>query len=59
MWILSVGLVLFTLSDITLAQILIRKAGFPYIRDIVWIVYSSAQTIIAFSIGAALAILSI
>ncbi len=56
MWALSIGLILFTISDITLAQILIRKTGFPYIRDVVWIVYSSAQTIIAFSVGTVLAL---
>lgn len=50
---LAVGMVLFAISDMMLAQYLIRQRGFPSIRDVVWIIYSSAQVIIAFSIGAA------
>lgn len=51
---LAVGLTLFAISDVMLAQYLIRQRSFRLIRDIVWIIYSSGQMLIAFSIGAAL-----
>ncbi len=52
--ILLVGIALFAVSDLLLAQYLIRKRGFPYIRDVVWLIYSAGQILIAFSIGAAI-----
>jgi uncharacterized membrane protein YhhN len=52
--ILALGLVLFAVSDFILAQYLIRKRGFTYQRDVVWIIYSTAQVLIAFSIGGAM-----
>ncbi len=52
--ILALGLGLFTASDFLLAQYLVRQRTFPHIRDVVWIVYSAGQMLIAFSIGAAL-----
>lgn len=54
MAILLVGIILFAVSDLLLAQHLIRKRGFPYIRDVVWLIYSAGQALIAFSIGAAI-----
>ncbi|HEC22875.1 MAG TPA: hypothetical protein ENI95_08160 [Chloroflexi bacterium] len=54
MAILALGLSLFAVSDLILAQDLIRHRRFPLIRDVVWIIYSTAQVMIAFSIGAAL-----
>jgi len=54
MSILAIGLILFMLSDLLLAQYLIRRVVlFPYIRDAVWLIYSMAQVIIAFAIGTA------
>jgi hypothetical protein len=50
---LSAGLILFLASDLMLAQYLIRGRGFPYIRDVVWIIYSAGQMLIALSICAA------
>jgi len=55
---LLVGIVLFAVSDLILAQYLIRKRGFPYIRDIVWLIYSTGQMLIAFSIGVAIPLVS-
>lgn len=49
----AAGMVVFLISDLLLAFNLIRERGFPYIRDVVWIIYSAAQVMIAFSIGAA------
>ncbi len=54
--ILAVGMGLFVASDLLLARYLVRKAGFPYVRDVVWILYSAGQMAIAFSIGAAAAV---
>ncbi len=51
---LALGLALFAASDLLLAQVLVRGRGFPYIRDVVWIIYSTGQLLIAFSIGAVL-----
>lgn len=57
--ILAIGLFLFLLSDLLLAQYLIRKVVlFPYIRDAVWFIYSIAQVIIAFAIGTTGSLLS-
>lgn len=57
--ILAVGLFLFLLSDLLLAQYLIRRTVlFPYVRDAVWLIYSLAQVIIAFAIGTVGALLS-
>jgi hypothetical protein len=53
MWTLALGLVTFTCSDLLLAQDLVRKRRFPLIGDVVWIIYSSAQVVIACSIGEA------
>lgn len=53
-YLLSAGLVLFTVSDMFLAQSLIRKRSSPLLRDIVWIIYSGGQLLIAFSVGPAL-----
>lgn len=54
--VLLVGIVLFAVSDLILAQYLIRERGFPYIRDVVWLIYSAGQMLIAFSIGTAIAL---
>ena len=52
--VMSLGLILFMLSDFLVAQHLIRKRNlFPYMRDAMWLVYSTAQVLIAFAIGAA------
>jgi uncharacterized membrane protein YhhN len=48
---LAVGLALFAVSDVILAQALIRKRGTPLLRDIVWIIYSGGQMLIAYSVG--------
>jgi len=49
---LAVGIILFAISDVILAQSLIRKQGTPFLRDIVWIIYSGGQMLIAFSVAA-------
>lgn len=49
MSLLAIGLVLFAISDVLLAQYMVRRRRFPYIRDVVWIIYSTAQLLIAFS----------
>lgn len=54
MSLLAIGLALFVLSDIILAQYMVRRRRFLYIRDVVWIIYSTAQLIIAFSSRAVL-----
>ena len=52
--VMSLGLILFMLSDFLVAQHLIRKRNlFPYVRDAMWLVYSTAQVLIAFAIGTA------
>jgi hypothetical protein len=56
---LALGLTLFAISDIMLAQYLIRQRSFRLIRDIVWIIYSGGQMLIAFSIGSALTAISV
>lgn len=48
---LAAGLVLFAVSDVILAQSLIRKRGTPLLRDIVWVIYSGGQMLIAYSVG--------
>lgn len=53
MGILAGGLGLFLLSDLLLASYLLHRRGFPSIRDVVWLIYSAGQALIAFSIGAA------
>ncbi|HOA25200.1 MAG TPA: lysoplasmalogenase family protein [Aggregatilineales bacterium] len=50
---LAVGMALFLLSDLLLASYLLRRRGFVSIRDVVWLIYSAGQALIAFSIGAA------
>lgn len=57
MAILLAGITLFAVSDLLLAQYLIRRQGFAYIRDVVWLIYSTGQVLIAFAIGAAAALL--
>ncbi|NDJ53904.1 MAG: hypothetical protein GYB68_12590 [Chloroflexi bacterium] len=53
--ILALGLLLFAGSDLMLARYLVRREQLvPYVRDVVWIIYSGGQVLIAFSIGAAL-----
>ena len=54
MILLAIGLALFALSDVILAQYMLRRRRFPYIRDVVWIIYSAAQVIIALSSRTAL-----
>jgi hypothetical protein len=51
---LAAGLILFFASDVMLARYLVRGRGFPSVRDVVWLVYSAGQAMIAFSIGAAI-----
>jgi uncharacterized membrane protein YhhN len=53
---LAVGLILFLISDVMLARYLVRRRGFPSVRDVVWLVYSAGQVLIACSIGAAVAV---
>ncbi len=55
---LALGLALFAISDVILAQYLIRQRSFRLIRDIVWLIYSSGQMLVAFSIGSALMTIS-
>jgi hypothetical protein len=50
-WPIGAGLALFAVSDFILAKALFRKETFPYQRDIVWIIYSTGQMLIAYSIG--------
>ncbi|MBN1427128.1 MAG: lysoplasmalogenase [Anaerolineae bacterium] len=49
MMIMAVGLALFAVSDVILAQYILRRRRFPYIRDVVWVIYSAGQLLIAFS----------
>lgn len=56
---LAVGLLLFALSDLLLARYLLRRQGFPSVRDVVWLIYSLAQILIASSIGGAVAALGL
>jgi hypothetical protein len=55
MWTLALGL-LFAASDLLLAQHLIRRRGFPYIRDVVWLIYGLGLILIILSIGEAVAV---
>lgn len=57
MFLLGTGMVLFLISDMLLSQAAIRHKGFTAIHDIVWIVYSTGQLLIALSIGEALRLL--
>jgi hypothetical protein len=50
---LGAGMILFGVSDVLLSQSLIRHRGFPLIHDVVWILYSAGQMLIAFSIAEA------
>lgn len=50
----AIGIVLFAISDMLLAQYLIRKRDWPFLRDGVWLVYSAGQMLIAYSLGAIL-----
>lgn len=56
MLILTAGLILFAISDLILAQPLIRRRGFRSVRDVSFFIYSAGQMMIAFSIGTALAL---
>ncbi|MBN1121830.1 MAG: hypothetical protein JXJ17_12180 [Anaerolineae bacterium] len=47
----TVGITLFAASDMILAQYLLRKRGKPRLRDIVWLIYSAGQMLIAYSVG--------
>ncbi len=51
---LAGGLILFLISDVMLARYLVRRRGFPSVRDVVWLVYSAGQIAIACSVGAAI-----
>jgi uncharacterized membrane protein YhhN len=51
----TLGITLFAISDLILAQYLLRKRGQPLLRDIVWLIYSSGQMLIAYSVGELLA----
>ncbi len=51
----TVGITLFAISDLILAQYLLHKRGQPLLRDIVWLIYSGGQTLIAYSVGELLA----
>jgi uncharacterized membrane protein YhhN len=50
---LGAGMILFAVSDVLLSQSLIRRRGFPLIHDVVWLLYSAGQMLIAFSIAEA------
>jgi uncharacterized membrane protein YhhN len=52
---LAGGMTLFLISDVMLARYLVRRRGFPSVRDVVWLVYSAGQIAIACSVGAAVA----
>jgi uncharacterized membrane protein YhhN len=54
MILLGAGITLFLISDGLLSQAAIKKRGFPHIHDIVWILYSAGQLLIALSIGEAI-----
>ncbi len=58
LWPLALGLLLFTASDLLLAQYLIRRRSFAYLRDVVWLIYGIGQILIAFSIGEAAILLA-
>jgi len=47
---LGIGLGLFWLSDLLLLRAEVRGKGFPLVRDVVWILYSSGQMLIGLSI---------
>jgi hypothetical protein len=49
-YLLGIGLGLFWLSDLLLLRTEVRGKGFPLVRDVVWILYSSGQMLIGLSI---------
>jgi uncharacterized membrane protein YhhN len=57
MFLLGIGMVLFLISDVLLSQPAIKHKGFTAIQDVIWIVYSTGQLLIALSIGEALRLL--
>lgn len=58
MWRLAGGLLLFAASDLLLAQSLIRRQSFPYLHDLVWLLYGVGQLLIAISVGEAVILLA-
>jgi hypothetical protein len=51
---LGIGAVLFAISDMLLSQVMVKQRGFRGIHDVVWLLYSTGQLLIALSIGEAL-----
>jgi hypothetical protein len=51
---LGLGAVLFAISDMLLAQVMVKQHSFRGIHNVVWILYSAGQLLIALSIGEAL-----
>lgn len=45
------GVLLFASSDVILSQNLLHSQYFPWLHEIVWLLYSAGQLVIAFSIG--------
>ena len=54
---LGIGAILFAISDVLLAQVVVKHRGFRGIHDIVWLLYSAGQLLIALSIGEAVGLL--
>jgi hypothetical protein len=54
---LGIGAVLFAISDVLLSQVVVKHRGFRNIHDIVWLLYSAGQFLIALSIGEAVGLL--
>jgi hypothetical protein len=52
LWVLFAGLLLFLISDMLLVSDLLDLHRFPLIGDMIWIIYSSGQLLIACAIGA-------
>lgn len=50
---LALGCALFLLSDLLLAARLFNGLSFPYIDDLVWLLYGPAQMLIVYSVGVA------
>jgi hypothetical protein len=54
---LSVGGLLFMVSDLILGSELMRRTRFAFIGDVIWTTYTVAQMLIVYSSAAALAVL--
>jgi hypothetical protein len=54
---LGIGALLFAVSDMLLSQVVVKQRGFRGIHDIVWLLYSTGQLLIALSIGEAVGLI--